>query len=459
MIKIAIVTLLFVACFSSMAQLKPVYQFQQDDSVLKKNYYNQALAQQNAFISSLGKEYKDDYKEIYDNRFKEVADLLQSSRTVTAPEAHQYLQSILKKIVDANDELKQVTLRLVFTRDWWPNAYSLGEGTLVVNAGLMIFLDNEAEMVFVLCHELAHYYLNHSNNAIKKSVETANSEEFKKEIKRLSKEEYRVGQQLEILIKKLAFGSRRHNRDNEAEADRQAFQFMKKTGYDCNGIKTCLEMLDKVDDSLLYKPLVPEKIFDFNEYPFKKKWIQKESSIFSQMKDDDSPLTPKEKDSLKTHPDCKKRIELLKDSVQKVGTGKKFIVNEKFFTQLKQDFFVEMTEQEYKGKNLTHNLYYSLQMLQNRENIPYAVYSVARGLNLAYESQKNHRLGTITDKESRGYPADYNLLLRIFDRLRLDEIAAINYYFCSHYLAQMTGYEGFDEEMKKAEKFRKESQF
>ena len=451
MVKRAILLLFFSAIqFAVYSQLKPIYNFWKDDSLLKKSYYEQALQKQNSLISSLGKENKNDFKEIYKYRFDQVANLLQSSRTVTAPEAHQYLQDLLKKITDANPELQSLQLRMVFSRDSWPNAYSMGEGTVVVNAGLMIFLNNEAELVFILCHELAHLYLDHSDKTIKKNVTKFNSEEFKKELKRLSKEEFRVGKQLNDLLKKITFDTRQHSREFELEADRQAFIFMKKTGFDCNGIKTCLQLLDKVDDSLLFKPLNLELAFNFSDYPFKKKWIQNESVLFGQMKGDDSPLTKKEKDSLKTHPDCVKRVLALEDSIQHSDGGKKFLVNEQLFNELKRNFLPEMTEQEYRDKDLGRNLYYNLIMLQHQQNTPLAVFSIARGLNQAYDAQKNHTLGKWFTAETRGLPADYNLLLRMLSRLRLDDIAALSYYFCNQYKVQMIGYAGFGEELEKA---------
>lgn len=439
-----------LCCTFSFAQLKPVYTFQQDDTTLKRKLYEAALADKKALIVSLGKEYKKDYTDIYEERFKSVGALLKSSRAVTSPEAYNYLQALTKKIIDANDELKQLNPRILFTRDDWPNAYSMGEGTLVVNAGLMVYLDNEAELVFVLCHELSHFYIDHSNKAIRKNVELVNSEEFKKEVKRISKEEYRVNQQIETLIKKLSFGGRRHSRDNETEADRQAWLFMKKTGYDCNGIKTCLQLLDKVDDSLLYKPLEVSKVLNFDDYPFKKKWIEKESVLFGAMSGDESPLTKAEKDSLKTHPDCSKRILALEDSIKKCEGNKKFLVDENLFRQLKKDFFAEMIEQDYKDDDLGLNLYFNLVLLQEQENLPLAIYSVARDLNRMYESQKNHTLGTLISAESRTRAADYNLLLRMIKRLKLEEIAALSYQFCNKYKDYMTGYTGFEEERNKA---------
>jgi len=120
-----------------------------------------------------------------------------------------------------------------------------------------------------------------------------------------------------------------------------------------------------------------------------------------------------------------------------------------FFNRLKKDFFIEMTEQCYHVNNLCRNLYYSLLLLQGKENIPEAVYSVARCLNQVYENQKKHRLGLTIDSENKNYSGDYNLLLRMLSRLRLDEITAINYHFCKQYYEQVKGYPGFREEIKK----------
>ena len=444
----------FIICPAVYSQLRqPVYNFQQDDTVLRKTYYEQALQNKKSLLGSLGATHKKDYQEIYESRFETVADLLQSSRPVTAKEANDYLQSVLKKIIEVNPELKEKEIRLFFSRDWWPNAYSIGEGTLVVNAGLMIYLNNEAELAFVLCHELAHLFLDHSNSAIKKHVETVNSEAFKKEIKRLQKEEYRVNQQLEALLKPILMSSRSHRRENEAEADKYAFKFLKKTGYDCNAINSCLAMLGHVDDTSSFKPLDVQLAFNFTEYPFKKRWVQKESMLFSELKEDDSPLSKREKDSMQTHPDCDKRIALLKDSIAQVTMpGQHYLISEEIFNRLRKDFYVEIAEQEYRNKNLSRNLYFSLLMLQREEYAPYALFSIARALNTMYESQKDHRLGAMTEGETRGYKQDYNLLLRMISRLKLDEIAALSYQFCKQYKEQMGRYIGFEEEYNKAKK-------
>jgi hypothetical protein len=441
------ISVLFLAAQSPNSHI-----FWKDDTLLRKKYFEQSMQKKQGLIASVPKQYARDYKEIYDHQFGEIGNLWNTTRAVTAPELNNYLQSIVKKIKDSNPEIQKIDARIVFTRDGWPNAVSMGDGTIAINGGLFLFLSNEAELAFVICHELSHYYLDHTNKSIRKIVELYNSESFKKEVKRLSRQQYGAGREIEELMKKMAFGSRRHSRENETEADMQAFHFFKNTGYDCNAIITCLQLLNEVDDSSTYKPFVPETTFNFDEYPFKKRWIQKESVLFSAMNSDDSsPFTKQEKDSMKTHPDCVARIRFLQDSINKFPPGKQFQINENSFYSIKREFFPEITEQEYRNNNLTRNLYYSLLMLQNGDYTSLAVYSVVRDLNILFQQQKDHKLGDI-DKETRVYPADYNLLLRMIDRLRLDELAAINYYTCEKYESQMSGYDGFPEEKRKAQK-------
>ena len=117
--------------------------------------------------------------------------------------------------------------------------------------------------------------------------------------------------------------------------------------------------------------------------------------------------------------------------------------------------FPEILEHSYRDQNLGMNLYYSLVLLEQKKQLPLAVYSVARCLNEIYENQKDHTLGLKVGSESRAAPPDYNLLMRMLSKLRLEEIAAINYHFCKKFEGQMSGYRGFAEEMRKAQALMK----
>lgn len=440
----------FFICSLCKGQLVPVYSFQQDDTLQKRKYFNEALDKKKQLIAGLQKEYIKDYKQAYEDMFEVVEDLLISPRSVTEKTADNYIKSIVAKIINANPELNGLDVRVIFSRDMPPNAYSIGDGTIAFNAGLFVFLGNEAEMAFVICHELAHYYLDHSRKRLDKYVAIANSDSLKREFKRLSKQEYKVAEQFEKLLKTFVFDIRRHSRDNEEEADRVGMQFLKKTGYSGNGFVTSMKLLDKIDDTALFTTLNLQKILSFPAYPFKERWIKKESVIFGALNPDDATgLTKKERDSLKTHPDCSKRILLLADSAATIK-GSNFQVNEHYFKQLKEEFIPEIVEEVFKSGNISFNLYLSLQMLQDGKYNPLAIYSIARDLNLIYKHQKDHEMGLIIDSENKRHDEEYNLLIRMIYRMKLNEIAELNDSFCSYYQEQMKSYEGFTQEMKKA---------
>jgi hypothetical protein len=249
----------------------------------------------------------------------------------------------------------------------------------------------------------------------------------------------------------LAFNSTRHSRENESEADEMAMKFLRKTNYNGQGAITCLQMLDQADDSTYYGTLQVKELFSFPDYGFKNRWIQNESTIFSQMKGDAFSLTEQEKDSLKTHPDCLKRIGVMEPVVRSFPAGHDFLVDEAMFNRLQDRFAIEIIEELYREERYSKNLYYALGLLKTGRHITYAVFSVARVLNNLYEAQQQHRFGLYVEKENRTYITDYNLLLRLLDRVRLNELAELSYFFCRQYKEEMSGYTSFEEEWRKAQ--------
>jgi Zn-dependent protease with chaperone function len=181
--------------------------------------------------------------------------------------------------------------------------------------GLFEKLDNESQAAFVLCHELSHFYLNHSENSIRKYVNTLNSKEVQQDLKRIKNSEFKKREELEKLVKNITFNSRRHSRDHEAEADSMAIEFMRNTKFDLHESLTTLALLDSIDTDTLKTDLCLKKMFNSKEYPFKNKWIAKEEGLLgghAELNEDESLA-----DSLKTHPDCKARIKILEHLVTK----------------------------------------------------------------------------------------------------------------------------------------------
>jgi len=380
-------------------------------------------------VSSLNGDNKKYISQIFKDRFEYIRERLESNEIITDPQVHNYLQQIVKEILQKNAALAETNaLRIYFSRAWWANASSLGEGTILFNIGLFHRLQNEAQVAFVLCHELAHYYLDHGNKNILQYVQTVYSDDFQKQLKSISKTEYNRNAEIEKLALNLGFRNRRHSRADEKSADSMAIVLMQNTGYDLGEALSCLNILDASEKEKYYTPLMLEDVFNSTAYPFKKRWLESNSLSFGETEEE------KEKrkvlaDSLKTHPDCAVRIERIKNMLKENKQGKKFIVDEKKFGSLQYLFDYEILDYLYSSDRVSKCLYTALQMLQLETNNAYVIGMIGKCWNKIYAAQKNHELGKIVDLPGPDVDEEYNKLLRMIQNLRLTEIASVNYHF------------------------------
>jgi hypothetical protein len=367
---------------------------------------------------------------IYDERFVFLKEKFTKGEIITGTKESGYLRKLVKKITEGNPFLGHLNIRPVFSRSFWPNASSIGEGTIIFNIGLFSRLDNEAQVVFILCHELAHLYLDHGNKAIHEYVNTVYSKEFQGKLKSIKKEEYGKREKFEKLTKELAFKNRRHGREHEYEADSMALVLMKNTMYDVGETLNCLSLLDTVDTDKYNNNLNLDKWFNFSSFPFKRRWLDSDEVIMISDPGNDHNHS-KISDSLKTHPDCASRISALSDEVKRYsGPGrKKFIVDQGTFTVLKSKFDYEILEYCFRSLQISRCLFFSLEMLASFPQNAYLHAQAGRCLNNIYLYQKNQELSSIADLPSPQLGEKYNSLLNFIQNIRLDEIAGLAYFF------------------------------
>ena len=400
---------------------------------------NSRLEQQ--LLDDISKKFQDDQQsvtgknkkyivEMYKERFEMIKKKFDEKEVMTNAEVNQYLKQLTDEIINPNKTKIPGNIRIQFSRTHWPNASSMGEGTILFNIGLFTRLQNESQAAFVIAHELAHYCLSHSNNSIRQYVETVNSDDFQKQLKEIKGSSYGQNSAAEKLALKLSFGSRRHSREFEQAADSMALELLKSTSYDVQEALTTLALLDSVDKDKYQSQLKLDQTFNFPEYPFKKKWLTSSSLTFTDTKEEAAKKKVLE-DSLKTHPDCQKRIQFLQAKVSQYHSpaSKKFVISESQFNKLKNDFDYEALNYEYESKEVSSCLYHSLQMLQYNKSNPYLMGMVGKCLNRIYAAQINHELGKITDLPNPAFDDEYNYLLRLLQNVRLNEIGGLAYYF------------------------------
>lgn len=427
-----LLSLFFIALsnlFIASAQQPLTYAAIKDDSlrldsirkIIKANYRKDSTS-----IQGENKKYT---VEMYKGRFDFINEMFTDKEFIYTDETNRYLYAIVNEIFKSNPELKNLGTHFLFSRAYWPNAFSTGEGTIVFNIGLFIKLKNESQVAFALCHELAHLYLNHSNKAIEQYITTLYSDEFQAKLKALKKQQYEKNKELDKLEKVVAFSSRRHGRQHESEADSIGLLFMKNTGFDITESVGCLTILDNIDKDTYNTEEGLRSIFNFTDYPFQNKWVKKEEGFFGISLE--TKETDKEEDSLKTHPACKVRIAKLNPEVEKAKNiaSKKFVVDEVTFKKLKQLFSFEVLPFCYNSKSISRCLYYAMELYSQYPDNAYIVTTIGKCFNLFYEHQKNHTLNTITSLPSPLGEKNYNTLLEFIQNLKLQEMAAIGYFF------------------------------
>ena len=164
---------------------------------------------------------------MYELRKENLIDEIHSDNFLFGTIYNEKLTQLVKNIQANNPDYDFSKINILLGRSAIPNAYSVGEGTIVINIGLLSQLKNMDQIAFVVCHELAHFYLNHGNiNLLKLKKEiTYLKTDFKKTDLLLYN---RNQEKINILIKH-KYIKMSQSRNNEFEADSLGFSIYKKS--------------------------------------------------------------------------------------------------------------------------------------------------------------------------------------------------------------------------------------
>lgn len=280
-----------------------------------------ALKKQSFESSAQKKVIKEIYAELQDDFLGKI-----SGNSFICEDTYlTYLRQLLDEIIDKNN-LKRDTYRILLSKDSEANAYNTGDGTIVINYGLFLILENEDELVFVMAHEVGHQHLGHVRNGILSFAKISTSEEVVARTKEIRKQKYRKGDMATSLLKKVMYQSYDERRKHEVEADSIGMTFYRNTQRSpASGMQILkkLAIADEERDSLSIADY--HAIFDTENFKIKDRYLEQESGLFAQY-DGERKFNI---DSLKTHPACKDRLQLL-EKVTKNDTASKKTASAKF---------------------------------------------------------------------------------------------------------------------------------
>ena len=205
---------------------------------------------------------------------------------------------------------------------------------------------------------------------------------------------------------------------------------------------SALALLDTIDNDPLNMSVYLPNVFNSPEYPFKKRWISYEQGLLgghAVLKKDAMA------DSLKTHPDCQKRITLLTALTKSWSqpVARNFSADSIQFLFLQKRFRYETIEYSFESKNYTSSLFLTLELLATHADDPWLVAKVGMVFNGMCNAQKRHALSKVTDLPAPHFTENYNLVLQFIQNLYPEEMISINYYFMKKYHPQLDDYKPY----------------
>lgn len=362
-----------------------------------------------AFIKTINKERADYIVKLFNDNW-----LLGDS------ELNRHVTAIFQDILQSNPQLKKDASVYLY-RSNSPNALSYGEGTILLSLSLLSRLENDAQVAFVLSHELAHYHLGHTKAAIEKFAQMNFDKEVKKEIRSIRNSQYNQYSRMKELMNGIEFTFNKHSRLHEFEADSLGLQLFLNSPYADNRapIRT-MELLDSVDYPVFDAALDLKKHFDFKQYPFKDLWLTYTKSNTWHAKKDIS-------DTAQTHPGCLLRARKLEAQIANQSQAARFDIRD--FEEVKFQARLDLIEANYHFEHYGKALYEAIHMGQVYPDNIYLHAIIAKCFYQLYVSQKKHELAKVLDLPDARFPENYDRFLTFLHTLRLGDLERIAYYY------------------------------
>ncbi len=380
--------------------------------------------------------FEKDFRRFYTTRAAHLETLIADSTFYFDAEAYAYHQRIFRTILDANAERFGIRPVLFLSRETVPNAACLGGGFLVYNLALSRVFQNEAQVAFVICHELSHHLLDHVAAGYAQRLQTVKDKDFRREVAAAKKAQYGSAAKLDSLSRAVGYSAGRHSRTHEEEADSLALVLMAATPYALSEAAPALLQLDSSDYERRAGAVRLAEVFTHPEYPFQPGWTAvKVSPFFSGTQSGEAQAAA---DSLKTHPDCPVRAARVAALIQTMGyragapgpasTG---------FRALHRLAEFETAENYYRGGDLSNSIYHCLLLLQSEPGDLYPVIRLGAALNDCYAALAAHRLEDVVQRPSPFQAGDYRALTTFLNTLRLSELGAVTFYFLQRHHARL----------------------
>lgn len=348
-----------------------------DFQLASEEKFNQDKQQIDETENSYSKKLK---KNFYLENSVDITHVLKSGDVLFGDSISAYLSDLLDEVLKNNTDLRD-SLQIYYLRSDEVNAFTTPDGIIIVSAGLISQLANEAQLAFILCHEIQHYRLKHGFNKYKRDDALLKG-----------KGEFRG-----MKFSEAELSHFRYSRELESEADMKGLELYLTTSYSVTEV-------NDVFDVLLYSYLpfeldsFPRIYFNDGDYKMPDKYFTNKLNEIDAKENDD--------DEKSTHPNVyKRRTEMVNmvNGKNSAGTSKN-ILGEERFKLLRNIARFEVLSLQMRDHNYEDAFYTCYLLLKQFPESEYLIESRAAAMYFMAEYKVNGNYYDIhhNDKEAQG---------------------------------------------------------
>jgi hypothetical protein len=335
----------------------------------------------------------------------EMKDFIFSGRVIFNDPLSAYVNKVANEILKSEPSLQgKLTFYIIRSTD--VNAFSTHEGMIFVNEGILAELENEAQLAYLLCHEIIHYKNKHVMNAYVENVK----------IQRGDTEYGRIS------TSKRFWAKNKYSRELEEEADQEGLTLFLKTKYNPTTLPGFFDVLqyaylpfDDISFDCSY--------FESTSFKFPSDFRLKELKPVTGREDVDEEKS--------THPSVNKRRKYIVERLKRTTEGPKndFIVSETEFFNVRKLARFDMLSVYLSDLEYVKAIYHAYLLQREEPNSLYLKKTVAKALYaLAKYYNAGNKHAILPDYEK--VEGKSQQLYYLFDKMDDKSMSALALKYC-----------------------------
>jgi len=320
-------------------------------------------------------------KRFYEVSHYKVGELLLSGKVLVNDPITNYVNKVADELLKDDPTLRK-KIRIYTVKNPSVNAFTTNDGIILINWGLLSKLENEAQLAFILSHELMHFTEEH---VIDNFIEAEKIEQ--------GVGVYRRQSDLDRFTARTNY-----SKELESEADIKGFEVFLNSNYKLNAAIGAFNVL-----AYAHTPFA-NKVFDLSFFDVDTNFVLAADTLF--LPDIQEPEAHEDEDS-DTHPALSDRKIKMESLIEKHDDTqrKEYLVSQTAFKQIQNQARFELSKLFLYRTSYEYGIYHTYLLLQDAPNNLYLHKNMLKAL-YGIAKFKNNMDGKEKEEDDDGFDFD-----------------------------------------------------